>query len=452
MQVFIALAIATLAGDALLHLIPEVLGVHSHGEVACRKPGDIDHLASAESIHNDHDHYHNHDHHDHKKRQASLNHDHDHGNGDEGDWLHDDHANEKSGEADWLDVKFDEHGSENHDDHDHEDKTPLFRMAVVFAAMYAFYMFEMVAHGVSAQRKKNAAKRRIANQPPQIVPVDASPYGTNRTNRRPRTAPVYHSQPPIPIYDSPSTYYVADSDSGRSSMGYYSNGQQNCADHIPYGSIHPVANARWTYGQHQYYPGRGHPASHLYHQPNYVGLSEWWATAVPNGQPLPIAQGTTNGSGTGKKNGQLNGFSKDKSKPSGAGHSHAFEDPAWSKDEIQSELCCGLMPIALMIIIGDAIHNFADGLAVGVSFAKSNTLGLSTSLAVVFHELPHEIGDFAVLIDTGLAVWKALLLNLLSALTAFGGLYVGIALGTDDTLRPWLFAVTAGMFFLHRLG
>ena len=54
--------------------------------------------------------------------------------------------------------------------------------------------------------------------------------------------------------------------------------------------------------------------------------------------------------------------------------------------------CHGIVPVAWIIIIGDAIHNFADGLAVGAAFSASLGGGLSTSFAVLFHELPHELG------------------------------------------------------------
>ena len=55
-------------------------------------------------------------------------------------------------------------------------------------------------------------------------------------------------------------------------------------------------------------------------------------------------------------------------------------------------------------------------------------------------------GDFAVLLDSGLSVCRALMLNLFSSLTAFIGLYIGIAVGDIDEARPWLFALAAGMF------
>jgi len=58
--------------------------------------------------------------------------------------------------------------------------------------------------------------------------------------------------------------------------------------------------------------------------------------------------------------------------------------------------CHGISSVAWMIILGDGIHNFADGIAIGASFTSSLGVGVSTSLAVLFHELPHEFGEWIV--------------------------------------------------------
>ncbi|ESO84491.1 hypothetical protein LOTGIDRAFT_74077, partial [Lottia gigantea] len=105
-----------------------------------------------------------------------------------------------------------------------------------------------------------------------------------------------------------------------------------------------------------------------------------------------------------------------------------------------------LRHLALMIIIGDAIHNFADGLAIGAAFTDSTTEGIAVSVAVFCHELPHELGDFAVLLKTGMTIKWAVFWNVMSALTAFLGLYVGLSISEDVVVRQWIFAVTAGMF------
>lgn len=102
--------------------------------------------------------------------------------------------------------------------------------------------------------------------------------------------------------------------------------------------------------------------------------------------------------------------------------------------------------IPYMITIGDAIHNFADGLAVGAAFSTSWKTGLATSLAVLCHELPHELGDFAALLHAGLSVKMALVLNFGSALTAFLGLYIALSVTTGEEFQAWIFTVATGLF------
>ncbi|KAF3833977.1 hypothetical protein F7725_025181 [Dissostichus mawsoni] len=99
-----------------------------------------------------------------------------------------------------------------------------------------------------------------------------------------------------------------------------------------------------------------------------------------------------------------------------------------------------------MITIGDGIHNFADGLAMGAAFSLSWKSGLATSLAVLCHELPHELGDFAILLHSGVSVRKALLLNVGSAMTSFVGLYIALSVATDLATKQWIAAITAGLF------
>ncbi|KAL0961924.1 hypothetical protein UPYG_G00333420 [Umbra pygmaea] len=99
-----------------------------------------------------------------------------------------------------------------------------------------------------------------------------------------------------------------------------------------------------------------------------------------------------------------------------------------------------------MVTFGDAIHNFADGLAIGAAFSVSWKSGLATSLAVFCHELPHELGDFAILLHSGLSVKKALMLNGASALTSFIGLYISLSISTDLATKQWISAITSGLF------
>ncbi|MCI4387184.1 hypothetical protein PGIGA_G00071240 [Pangasianodon gigas] len=122
---------------------------------------------------------------------------------------------------------------------------------------------------------------------------------------------------------------------------------------------------------------------------------------------------------------------------SGHGHSHTPLDRSSS----------GLSTIAWMVIMGDGIHNLTDGLAIGVAFSQSLTGGLSTTIAVFCHELPHELGDLAVLLTAGWPVRRLALFSLLSALLGYMGVLTGTVLGHQWAQHsPWILTLTAGVF------
>ncbi|CAH8850586.1 unnamed protein product [Trichobilharzia szidati] len=99
-----------------------------------------------------------------------------------------------------------------------------------------------------------------------------------------------------------------------------------------------------------------------------------------------------------------------------------------------------------MVIMGDGLHNFTDGMAIGAAFAQSISGGLSTSVAVFCHELPHELGDFAVLLKTGMRIKEAMFFNIVSSILCLFGMLVGIAVGNIESASYWIFAITAGTF------
>ncbi|XP_006897693.1 PREDICTED: zinc transporter ZIP5 [Elephantulus edwardii] len=103
--------------------------------------------------------------------------------------------------------------------------------------------------------------------------------------------------------------------------------------------------------------------------------------------------------------------------------------------------------ITWMVLLGDGLHNLTDGLAIGAAFSAGFSSGLSTTIAVFCHELPHELGDFAMLLQAGLPFRRLLLLSLVSGVLGLGGAALGVGLSLSPVpLTPWVFGVTAGVF------
>lgn len=114
----------------------------------------------------------------------------------------------------------------------------------------------------------------------------------------------------------------------------------------------------------------------------------------------------------------------------------------------------------MLNLIADPTHNFTDGLAIAASFFKSTQLGVSTSIAILIHEIPHEIGDYAILLQSGMGHYKAILLQFVTAIGALMGTALGVALqnGFDLTIfgeisiksqsfnTDWIIPFTAGGF------
>lgn len=102
---------------------------------------------------------------------------------------------------------------------------------------------------------------------------------------------------------------------------------------------------------------------------------------------------------------------------------------------------------AYMNLFGDSVHNLIDGLIVGGSYVASIPLGIATTVAVIFHEIPQEIGDFGVLIYGGFGKRKALTFNFLTALTAVIGAIIALAVGSAiEGFVPLLIPFAAGNF------
>jgi len=77
-------------------------------------------------------------------------------------------------------------------------------------------------------------------------------------------------------------------------------------------------------------------------------------------------------------------------------------------------------------LIADISHNFTDGLAIAASFMSGHSVGMGTALAVLFHEVPHEVGDYAILVSSGFTQAQAIKAQFVTALGAFVGCIVGL--------------------------
>ena len=147
---------------------------------------------------------------------------------------------------------------------------------------------------------------------------------------------------------------------------------------------------------------------------------------------------------------EKNSFNKKSNHSHGHSHSHIYktsrekahhEHHKKHEDEIND-----VKLIAWMVLMGDGLHNFADGLAIGASFASSLTTGFGTAIAVLCHELPHERGDFAVLRKAGVSLKRALVFNAVSALLCMLGVLVGLLIGSFIFLTNFTFLFIAGTF------
>lgn len=100
-----------------------------------------------------------------------------------------------------------------------------------------------------------------------------------------------------------------------------------------------------------------------------------------------------------------------------------------------------------IILVGDAFHNFIDGIVIAASFLTSIPLGIATSLSVIFHEIPQELGDFGILLHSGYSQKKALLYNIISGLSTLPGAMIAYyALDDLSFYIPYIMALSASSF------
>ncbi|XP_029916219.1 metal cation symporter ZIP14 isoform X2 [Myripristis murdjan] len=133
---------------------------------------------------------------------------------------------------------------------------------------------------------------------------------------------------------------------------------------------------------------------------------------------------------------------QDSQSPEGGGRSGGSGGSCyWLKGTAYSDIGT----LAWMITLSDGLHNFIDGLAIGASFTASVFQGISTSVAILCEEFPHELGDFVILLNSGMSIQQAMFFNFLSACCCYLGMGFGILAGNSFSPN-WIFALAGGMF------
>lgn len=107
---------------------------------------------------------------------------------------------------------------------------------------------------------------------------------------------------------------------------------------------------------------------------------------------------------------------------------------------------CEVHPVSYLVLMGDGIHNFIDGVVIAASFFVGIEFGIITTALILIHELPQELGDFAILVHSGFSKAKALLFNFFSQVTCVVGGIAGFYLGTLTDYAVYILPFAAGGF------
>ncbi|XP_048099989.1 LOW QUALITY PROTEIN: metal cation symporter ZIP14 [Alosa alosa] len=193
--------------------------------------------------------------------------------------------------------------------------------------------------------------------------------------------------------------------------------------------------------------GHGHGHSH-YPAERYTSngdledsLTEKLQNGEAGGLSLSRVDGELKGVGEDDKMLSTHQTLQDTQSAGGGGGSHGRGGCYWLKGTAYSDIGT----LAWMITLSDGLHNFIDGLAIGASFTASVFQGVSTSVAILCEEFPHELGDFVILLNAGMSIQQALFFNFLSACCCYLGMGFGILAGSRFSPN-WIFALAGGMF------
>lgn len=127
------------------------------------------------------------------------------------------------------------------------------------------------------------------------------------------------------------------------------------------------------------------------------------------------------------------------------GHSHSDQHNDGKHDDHKHDEA-RKHAITLLSICADASHNFTDGLTIAASFLFSYKMGMVQTFAVLLHEIPHEIGDYAILLENGVSVKMAMIIQFLTAIACLIGTIIGFVLENTEIGTKWILPFTAGGF------
>ncbi|MBI2108721.1 MAG: ZIP family metal transporter [Parcubacteria group bacterium] len=133
-------------------------------------------------------------------------------------------------------------------------------------------------------------------------------------------------------------------------------------------------------------------------------------------------------------------------------HGHELNEKECTDDEICNKNEEHIHPIGYLIIVSDGFHNFIDGIIIAASYFISIEVGIATTIAIILHEIPQEIGDFGVLLHAGFSKTKALAVNFLSALFAVLGVLLVFLIGVSAEIIAAIIIPLAAGGFLYIAG
>merc|ERR1712228_45584 len=128
------------------------------------------------------------------------------------------------------------------------------------------------------------------------------------------------------------------------------------------------------------------------------------------------------------------------------GHSHSHSDEMHKKDDDYHHDEARKHAITILSICADASHNFTDGLTIAASFLLSFRMGIIQTFSILIHEIPHEIGDYAILLENGVSVKTAMLIQVFTACGCLFGTVMGFVLENTQIGTKWIIPFTAGGF------